>query len=153
MLGVKRFQIPLAPAFAMTAHSSQGRTLKSVIVDLQIGRGVSVIASYVTMTRVKKKTDILIFRSFDQEVFNQGPPEGPSVLLKHLRGEYIDWKEIEDRYTPKRKCNGPCMLVRFKEDFFEREFRNTLDPHCKACVQKLLDAGTGDCGFWRLQVP
>jgi hypothetical protein len=51
-LQVKRFQVPVAPAYSMTAHSAQGRTLASTIINLQIGRGVSAIASYVTMTQV-----------------------------------------------------------------------------------------------------
>ena len=83
-LQVKRYQIPLAPAYAMTAHASQGKTLPAAIIDLQLGRGVSNIASYVAMTRARLRTDILIFRPFDREIFNHGPPEGPTLLLKHL---------------------------------------------------------------------
>ena len=44
-LGVVRWQVPLAPAFAITAHGSQGQTLRAAILELQIGRGVSSIAS------------------------------------------------------------------------------------------------------------
>ena len=40
-LKVDRWQIPLAPAYAITAHSSQGRTLPAAFIDLQIGKGVS----------------------------------------------------------------------------------------------------------------
>ena len=43
-LEVKRFQIPLAPAYAMTAHASQGRTLAAAIIDLQLGRGKEIPA-------------------------------------------------------------------------------------------------------------
>ena len=80
-LKVDRYQIPLAPASAITAHSSQGRTLAAAIIDLQLGRGVNRIASYVAMTRVRKRTDLLIYRPFDRELFTQGPPSGPSLLL------------------------------------------------------------------------
>ena len=55
VLAVRRSQVPLAPAYAMTAHGAQGRTLEAAIIDLRLGRGVSAIASYVAMTRVKKK--------------------------------------------------------------------------------------------------
>ena len=126
----------------MTSHSAQGRTLPAAIIDLQIGRGVSSIASYVAMTRVRRRTDILIFRPFDKEVFAQGPPEGPTLLLKHLRHEHIDWKEIENRLTPKRNCHGPCRLTRFKDDFDKCEWSNKTDPHCKACMAKLRAVGT-----------
>ena len=87
----------------MTAHSSQGRTLKSVIVDLQIDEHISMRTRYVAMTTVRKRTDILIFRPFQHEIVTQGPPEGPSLLLKHLQGEPIGWKKIEDKHIPKIK--------------------------------------------------
>ena len=32
---IKRTQIPLIPAFLMTAHKAQGQTLSNVIIDLQ----------------------------------------------------------------------------------------------------------------------
>ena len=68
-LSVKRWQLPLAPAYAITAHGSQGQTLVAAFLDLQIGRGVSCIASYVASTRPRKKEDLLIYRSFDRDVF------------------------------------------------------------------------------------
>ena len=56
MLGIYRSQIPLCPAFAMTAHVSQGQTLtQGAIVDLLIGSGTSLIASYVAMTGAKAR--------------------------------------------------------------------------------------------------
>ena len=90
-LGVKRWQLPLAPAYSITAHGSQGQTLRAAILDLQIGRGVSAVASYVAMTRLRTREDLLIYRNFDREVFMQGEPEGPSLLLRKLRGEKMDW--------------------------------------------------------------
>ena len=38
VLRIKRQQLPLAPGFAVTAHSSQGKTLDASIVDLCIGK-------------------------------------------------------------------------------------------------------------------
>ena len=99
-LKVERWQIPLAPAYAITAHSSPGRTLRAAIIDLQLGRGVNRISSYVAMTRVRNRSDLLIYRPFDKDVFSQGPPQGPSLLLQHLRGEHIYWKAIEAEHTP-----------------------------------------------------
>ena len=52
VLKVTRRQIPLASAFAITAHAAQGQTLKAAIVDLQIRRGTSPIAAYVALTRI-----------------------------------------------------------------------------------------------------
>jgi len=140
-LGVKRRQLPLAPAYAITAHGSQGQTLLAAFLDLQIGRGVSAIASYVAMTRIKTRHDLLIFRNFDRAVFMQGEPEGPSLLLRKLRGEKIDWKAVEEKHAPKRRCKGPCLSVKMKEDFSQKEWENKEDPHCKVCLQRLKEQG------------
>ena len=94
VMAVGRYQVPLAPAFAITAHASQGQTLNAAIVDLQQGNGVSVIASYVAIARVRCRADLIIYRPFDRQVFSGGPLLGPSTLLKQLRGEMIDWEEI-----------------------------------------------------------
>ena len=96
VLRISRQQIPLAPAFAITSHAAQGQTLAAAIVDLQIGRGTSSISSYVAITRVKTRNDLLIYRAFDRQLFTNGGPEGPELLLKTLRGEYVDWKAIEE---------------------------------------------------------
>ena len=153
-LWVSRWQLPLAPAYSITAHGSQGQTLRAAIIDLQVGRGVSPIASYVSMTRIKTRSDLLIFRAFARGVFAQGPPEGPTLLLKKLRGEPIDWQAVEDRHVPSKKCNGPCLSIRFKEDYHQKEWRNKEDPHCKACIQRLQAQGkTHRCNRCRQWFP
>jgi hypothetical protein len=101
----------------MIAHTVQGRTLASAIIALQIGGGVSAIASYVAMTRVRIRLDLLIYGNFDREVFTKGEPEGPALLLKLSRAEDIDWKAVEDKHTPKPICTGPFLSVRFKDEF------------------------------------
>ena len=140
-LRVIRHQLPPVPAYAMTAHCAQGRTLPAAIIDLQIGRGVNGIASYVAMTRVRKKTDLLIFRPFDREVFAAGPPLGPSLLLQHLKGEFIDWKQIEEDHIPTKFCHGPCRSMRFKDDFWKGMVKQ--DRSALLCVYgKIKVAGT-----------
>ena len=116
-------------------------TLRAAIIDLQIGRGVSPIASYVSMTRIRTREDLLIFREFDRSVFAQGPLEGPTLLLQKMRGEAIDWQAIEDKHTPNARCHGPCMTVRSKSDFHEKEWENKEDPHCKECIKRLKEQG------------
>ena len=59
MLKISRRQLPLAPAFAMTARACQGTTLPAAIVDMQSGRG-----SYVALTRTEMREDLLIYRPF-----------------------------------------------------------------------------------------
>ena len=103
LLGVWRKQLPLAPAFATTAHAAQGQTLEAAIVDLQLGRGVGILASYTAITRVRRREDMLIFRPFDLAPLQRGPPRGPDLLLRVLRGEKIDWKAIELSMTKRRR--------------------------------------------------
>ena len=56
---IKRRQLPLTPAFAMTAHAAQGQTFsKGAIVDLNIGGSSSAMSSYVAMTRVERRSDL-----------------------------------------------------------------------------------------------
>ena len=101
VLRIIRTQLPTAPAFAMTSHGAQGQTLKKgCIVDLCIGKGASPLGSYVGLTRVANRTKLLIHRLFERELFSRGQKEGPDLLLKHLRGEKIDWKAIEEEHTP-----------------------------------------------------
>ena len=90
-----------APAFSWTAHSAQGQTLPAAIVDMQIGTGTNPLSSYVAFTRVRRMVDLLIFRPFDRDLFNKGTLEGAELLLKLLRGEYINWQEIEEKYIVK----------------------------------------------------
>ena len=90
-LKVRRTQLPLSPAYAMTAHASQGKTLRAVLLDLQVDKRVDPTIGTVATTRVRSREDVLIMRPFPKFLFQRGPSsEGPDLLLKKLRGEAID---------------------------------------------------------------
>jgi len=154
VLKISRTQLPLAPAFAMTAHAAQGQTLKKgAIVDLRLGKGTKAIASYVALTRVKSRHDLLIYRPFDFEPFKQGQQRGPELLLQHLRGEEIDWKTIEDELMPRGQCTG-CGFVLYKHEYAPQEWsKKSKRYYCKKCVRKKEEAGTpwecSFCGLWK----
>ena len=58
-LRICRHQLPVTPAFAMTAHAAQGQTFSNgAIVDLNIGGGSSTMSSYVALTRVERREDL-----------------------------------------------------------------------------------------------
>lgn len=59
---IRRTQVPIIPAFAMTAHRAQGQTLPSVIVDLQSCQGSE--SPYVMLSRVTSLQGLLILRPF-----------------------------------------------------------------------------------------
>jgi len=54
---------------------------------------------------------MLIYMAFDREPYTKGPPQGPTLLLRILRGETINWHEIEQSLQPKKKCSQCQRLV------------------------------------------
>ena len=69
----RRRQLTLTLAFAMTAHAAQGQTFKNgVIVDLNIGGNSNTMASYVALTRVEKREDLLIYKPSPLDLFHKG---------------------------------------------------------------------------------
>jgi len=100
-LKVTRRQFPLIPAFAMTAHAAQGKTLEKAIVDLCIGEDASALTGYVALSRVRDKESIWIFRPFPLSVFQQSQTLGPHLRLDHLQGKDIDWEALKKKLEPK----------------------------------------------------
>ena len=97
VLQIKRQQFQITPAIAMTAHAAQGQTFsKGAIVDLNIGGSSSAMSSYVALTHVERRVDLLIDRPFPRHLFNQGQKQGPALLLQVWRkGVEVHWKVIE----------------------------------------------------------
>ena len=58
ILQIKRQQLPVTPAFAVTAHAGQGQTLsKGAIVDVDFGGSIRAMSSYGALTRVERRSD------------------------------------------------------------------------------------------------
>ena len=113
-LRIKRQQLPLMPAFAMTAHTAQGQTFsKGAIVDLNIGGSFNAMSSYVALTRVERREDLIIFRPFPLELFQNGQKPSLELLIRVWRGEDIPWQEIEREHMPTKICPGcECLVYR-----------------------------------------
>jgi hypothetical protein len=62
---IRRTQIPVLPAFAMTAHKSQGKTLEQTVVNLRQCRGTE--SPYVMISRVTSLDGLLILNSFKKD--------------------------------------------------------------------------------------
>ena len=119
---------------------------------MQIGSGTNPMASYVAFTRVKRMEDLLIFRPFDRELFNQGNLEGPELLLKVLRGEKIDSQTIEEKHMPSHICTG-YDTKQFKLEFSELQWKRRKDRrYCKSCEYILSCGGArkqcNECLDW-----
>jgi len=119
VLAVTRTQLPLAPGYAMTAHSSQGKTLMAVLLDLNVDKKVDPTFGTVATTRVRSREDVLILRPFQRWLFDRGTAEGPKILLEKLRGDRIDW----ERYRASRRPSAVCTQCREVKmlDFFSHE--------------------------------
>ena len=134
VLGIQRKQISLSPSLACTAHAAQGQTRKAVIADVVIGRGVKSISSYVAITRIRNRRDLMIYRPFQLEPFTLGIPQGTALLLKKLRGEQLDWTEIENNLIKKQTCvicNKRADKSKFDNNEFKRKDGSAVCAECK----------------------
>jgi hypothetical protein len=61
---IRRTQVPIMPAFALTAHKAQGQTMDHVMVDLSRCRGTE--SPYVMLSRAKSLNGVLLLRDFDK---------------------------------------------------------------------------------------
>ena len=115
MLKISRRQLPLTPAFAMASHAAQGQTCtKGAIVNLKIGGSSSAMISCVAITRAERRRDLLVFRPFPRELFDQDRKPGLELLLKVWRREHIDWEDIEKQLTPQQRCYR-CGISKYKK--------------------------------------
>lgn len=63
-INIKRAQLPIVPAFAMTVYKAQGQTLSHAIIDLASCSGTE--SPYVMVSRVKSIDGLLILRPFSE---------------------------------------------------------------------------------------
>ena len=90
VLRVSRTQTPVGPDYARTAYSTQGLTLDAAIVDLCFDENTHPTTAYIAMSRVRCADDISIMQAFNINIFRQGIPFGPAVLMNHLRDEDLE---------------------------------------------------------------
>ena len=73
-VNIKRSHFPLVPAYSYTAHKSQGKTLKKVMVDLVPPKGMKhmdISFAYVPLSRVRSLNDLTILRHFDSKILKK----------------------------------------------------------------------------------
>ena len=59
-------------------------------MDLCFDENTDPTTAYIAMSRVRCADDILIMQAFNINIFRQGIPIGPAMLMKHLRGEDLE---------------------------------------------------------------
>ena len=78
VLKIARTQLPLAPAYAITAHGSQGKTLPAALVDFNVDKRTDVTFGTVAASRVRSREDVLILRRRTIEREREGRLQGVS---------------------------------------------------------------------------
>ena len=143
MLAVRRRQLPLIPAFAMTAHQAQGQTLEEgIVADLCYGAYSNVLAAYVALTRVTSREGILILRPFDAAPFQQGDTSFRALLMQHLRTHDVNWDAIVQRYVRVKTCSE-CRTERLKSAFTQGQWKQPDGAAiCKECTKSYRERGT-----------
>ncbi|CAJ1412429.1 unnamed protein product, partial [Effrenium voratum] len=135
VLKIARTQLPLAPAYAITAHGSQGKTLPAALVDFNVDKRTDVTFGTVAASRVRSREDVLILRPFERWLYTRGAPEGPALLLKQLRGEEVDWEAFREAKAPSAACEK-CKDVKTLDYFSDRQWervRANRSAICLAC--------------------
>lgn len=98
--------------------------MDAAIVDLNLGKGTNPMTSYVAISRVKCRGDILIFRPFEKHLFRRGPARAPSALMAHLRGQVL---------PPETRMCTACGKRHVQEDCKPGQWHAKVERTCKKC--------------------
>ena len=79
---IRRTQVPLVPAFAMTAHKAQGKTMDAVIMDLESTSGTE--SPYVMLSRATSLAGVFILRPFSRRVIQRRPSQDVREEFRRL---------------------------------------------------------------------
>ena len=106
-------------------------------------------------TRVAGREDILILRPFEAAPFQKGIGLGRELLLRHLRGEQINWKALLAKYCEERPC-ATCGERRQCYAFTAGQWKRAdSDRVCRECSKHYADAGTpwqcNVCKQWHME--
>lgn len=88
---LKRFQLPVMPAFAMTVYKAQGLTFPRVVVDLE--GCMNLESAYVMLSRVKSLSGLMVLRPFSRKKITVRQSEDLRKELERLQA--LHWRTIE----------------------------------------------------------
>jgi hypothetical protein len=122
MIKISRLQVPLQPAFSVTGHSAQGKTLPKVIIDLHEGG----FAAYVGASRARSQQDVFITQPVKVEDLNKPLPPtlsfetscleamAQNTLVKYgyIQGELLPVPDAESE----KSLSQLTYHVRFNEE-------------------------------------
>ena len=104
---MRRFQVPLTPGFAMTAHKAQGLTLSHVIVDFASCKGTE--APYVMASRSTSLEGLLVMRPFS--ISKVSCHRSQEAREEFNRLDLARWQTISTHGTPQEKASAQEHLI------------------------------------------
>ena len=141
---IHRTQVPILPAFAMTVHKAQGRTLTNVIVDLESCIGTE--SPYVMVSRATSLAELLILRPFHkhkikcrQSQDSRNESKRVQVLALQTKSKHgsDNERELAKRLLSNYKENFPTANRPHVDNEHHRD-SSTREGHELSTIQSLL---------------
>ena len=130
---IKRTQVPIAPAYAMTAHKAQGQTFTHTIVDLDTCRGSE--APYVMLSRATSLEGVLILRPFQRNRIRCNLNQDLRHEL-YQRLPYLTLDTMATRGTPAEREYAKTHLLRLHQNV--DRYANISSPNLKRAADDAL---------------
>ncbi|KAJ7910138.1 hypothetical protein B0H13DRAFT_2488554, partial [Mycena leptocephala] len=103
---VKRTQLPILPAFAITAHKAQGKTLTACVVNFTGCRGTE--SPYVMVSRATSLDSLVNLNPFPKEVICCRQSQDMRVEFRRVR--YLSLKVIQKYGSPDEVARASSVL-------------------------------------------
>ena len=126
-MSVTRWQFPLAPAYARTAYSMQGKTVALGIIDLLFSNRTDPTNGYVTFSRFKDADSVLILQPFHLETFQKGQPYEPTLLLDYIERR-LAGKDTTDLF---RAAKENADQVKKRKEREQKEAKNKKEREAR----------------------
>ena len=100
----------------------QGQSVCAAFVDLvtrdeaEQPTDATQVAGYVMLSRARDPNKVWLLRPFPRELFTRGPPTGPHVLLRKLRGDLeLESVDAEIKCLEEHKAGTAPVMDRMKK--------------------------------------
>ena len=120
---VRRTGFFIVPDFSSTAHMIQGQNLDALFANIMEDNFIEAssdelqVISYVMLSRAKFVENVWVLSAFPRQIFTRGPPAGPHILMKKLRGDITaeevaaQFSEIPPKKSKKKQQPDPLMIL------------------------------------------
>jgi hypothetical protein len=155
LIRVTRHQLPIQPAFAVTGHSAQGKTLPNVLVNLHEGG----FAAYVAASRPTSRKGLCITKPVTLEMLNKPLPY--DLLIEDQRFQIMEantlvghgFKKgtIKDVFDPEAETDMSPTTIHSTFEFLPT--KTNTKKHQKRALDKDIDRTTDVQTFKKVTHP